>query len=228
MLEAARNQMGLRQLVFASTDAVYEKYVPGGIGEPIREDEMPRKPRGWYALSKSIGEELCNGYHRTYSLPVTILRFCYVVGAGEVLDFPQFYLSKLRGTHPVLAELPNGEERLVILRDRYGRPHKKHIADVRDIVHGCVSALDKPGAIGETFQLAGPGPFTWDRIIPYLAERLEMSYVDVELEAVPTFYEYDLSKPGEVFNFQPQFDITRMIDDALAYRDGKDLGVLPT
>lgn len=228
MLEAARAQAGLRQFLFASTDALYDKYVPGGVAEPIREDVMPRRPRGWYALSKSVGEELCNGYFRTYGLPVTILRFALVVGAGEILDFRQFYLSRLRTSHADLAPLWQGEERLVALKDETGRPYKKHIADVRDIVAGCLSAFGKEAALGETFQLAGPGPFTWDEAVPYLSERLNIPFVEAASKAVPTYYEYDIAKSRQRLGFAPQYDIKRMIDDALAFRRGKPIGVLPT
>ena len=37
VLEAARAQKGLRHLFFASSDAVYEKYVPGGLEALIHE-----------------------------------------------------------------------------------------------------------------------------------------------------------------------------------------------
>jgi UDP-glucose 4-epimerase len=228
VLEAARARTDLRQLVFASTDAVYDKYVPGGMAEPIREDVAPRRPRGWYALSKSVGEELCNGYHRTYRLPATVLRFPNVLGAGEVLGFRQFVLSALRTAQPDLAPLWQGEERLVVLRDANGRPYKKHVADVRDVVHGCVSALGKEAAIGQTFQLGAPGPFTWDEAIPYLSEKTGVPFVDATSTATPTYYEYDLSKARERIGFAPQYDIRRMIDDALAFRRGEDIGVLPT
>jgi UDP-glucose 4-epimerase len=227
MLEAARTRKGLRQFVFASTDALYDKYVPGGMRAPIREDVTPRCPRGWYALSKSMGEELCLGYWRTYFLPVTVLRFAYVAGAGEILDFPQFYLSRLRGSHPELASQPE-EERLLILRDTEGKLFKKHIADVRDIVHGCLCALDKEAAFGETFQLAGPRPFTWDEAIAVLSRLLDLPAGEVTLQGVPTFYEYDLSKARRLIDFQPQYDITRMLEDAAAYRRGEEIGILPT
>lgn len=228
MLEAARAQPQLQQLIFASTDAQYEKYIPGGMVEPISEANTPRLPRGWYALSKSLGEELCNGYARTYRLPVTTLRFSLVVGAGEILSFRQFFLSKVKDGDPALEALWTGEERLVLLRDPQGRPYKKHIADVRDIVHGCVTALGKPAALGETFQLGGPGPFTWDEAIPHLSERLGIPYVDAVSSGVPTYYEFDISKARRLIDFAPAYDIKRMIDDALAYERGESIGVLPT
>jgi UDP-glucose 4-epimerase len=228
VLEAARAQPDFAQFLFASTDAVYDKYPPGGMDAPIREDELPRRPRGWYALSKSMGEELCNGYARTFSLPLTVLRFCLVVGAGEILDFHQFYLSKQRALRADMAPLLAGGERLVLLRDAEGRPFKKHIADVRDIVHGCICALGKPEAIGQTFQLAGPRAFTWDEAVPYLSEKLGLSYVEATPPGSPTYYEFDLAKPRDLIDFRPQFDIIRMIDDALAFRRGEQIGVLPT
>jgi UDP-glucose 4-epimerase len=228
VLEAARAQPNLQQVFFASTDALYNKYVPGGMTEPIDPDRAPRRPHGWYALSKSIGEELCNGYFRSFQTPVTILRFALVVGAGEILHFHQFYLSRLKETYPELRSAWTGEERLVILRDENGRSWRKHIADVRDIVGGCLAALGKPAASGETFQLAGPAPFTWEAAIPYLSERLGIPAIDVRLNAVPTYYEFDLTKARRLLDFQPQYDIFRMIDDALAFERGEAIGVLPT
>jgi UDP-glucose 4-epimerase len=228
MLEAAQRQPRLQQFLFASTDALYDKYPPGGMAEPIDPDRAPRRPKGWYALSKSLGEELCNGYYRTYRTPVTILRFALTVGAGEIASFPQFYLSKLKETYLDLAPLWTGEERLVIMRDLNGRSWRKHIADVRDIVGGCLAALGKPAALGETFQLAGPAPFTWEEAIPYLAERLNIPYVDARSNGVPTYYEYNLDKARRLIDFRPQFDIFRMIDDALAFAHGEEIGVLPT
>jgi UDP-glucose 4-epimerase len=228
MLEAARRQPQLQQFIFASTDALYDKYVPGGMTTPIDPDRSPRRPKGWYALSKSMGEELCNGYFRTYQTPVTILRFALVVGAGEIVSFPQFYLSKLKETQADLASQWPGDERLVIVRDEHGRSWRKHIADVRDIVAGCVAALGKSAALGETFQLAGPAPFTWEETIPYLSDRLNVPYIDARSSSAPTYYEYDLTKARQLLDFQPQYAIFRMIDDALAFTRGEDIGVLPT
>lgn len=232
MLEAC-HALGdrLKHLLFASTDALYDKYVPGGMTEPIDPDRTPRKPRGWYALSKSLGEELCAGYVRTYRMPVTVLRFANVLGAGEIADFHQFYLSHLKETHKDLAPLwqeSRGEERLVVVRDERGRAWRKHIADVRDIVGACVAALGNAPTFGETFQLAGPAPFTWEEAVPYLAEKLGLPYVEGTTRATPTYYEYDLSKLRRVLGYEPRYGITRMIDDAVAFKRGAQIGVLPT
>src|SRR5205823_5576859 len=108
------------------------------------------------------------------------------------------------------------------------RLYKKHIADVRDIVHGCVCALGKQGALGEIIQLAGPRPFTWDEAIACLSKLLAIPSIELTLPGAPTFYEFDLTKARRLLEFQPQYDITRMIEDAVAYRRGEQMGILPT
>jgi nucleoside-diphosphate-sugar epimerase len=226
MLEACR-LASVSHLLFASSDALYDKYVPGGMTAPITE-QTPREPRGWYALSKAAGEELCEGYARTYAMPVTILRFAMVLGAGEILDFPQFYLSKMRAQSPMLEALWEGQERLVLLQDESRRAYKKHIADVRDIVHGCVCALGKERSFGQTYQLAGPAPFTWDEAIYRLSELLQIPFVEARPGGTPTFYEFDLDKARRHLGFHPEYDVVRMMVDAMNHRRGEPIGVLPT
>ena len=226
MLEAARRVKGMGQFLFASSDAVYDKYVPGGMNAPI-DEQTPRVPKGAYALTKALGEELCNGYWQSYQVPTTILRFAMVWAVDEILEFPQFYLSKMKEVHPELAALWQGEECAVLLKDQRDRPFKKHIADVRDIVHGCLCALDKERALGETFQLAGPRAFTWDEVSYRLAELRDMPHVEAAVKATPTFYEFNLRKAEEYLGFSPSCDIVRMIVDALNYQRGEDIGVLP-
>ena len=171
---------------------------------------------------------MCEGYWRSGRLPVTILRFSMVLGAGEVLDFPQFYLSRMKTGHPVLEALWEGEERLLLLKDDAGRPYMKHVADVRDIVQGCLCALGKERAYGRRYQLAGPRAFTWDEVIYRLTEVLGIPFVEACPGGVPTHYEFDLTRSMRELGFQPQYDIVRMIVDALSHRRGEPVGILPT
>jgi UDP-glucose 4-epimerase len=209
---------------------------------PIREDKMPLLPVGWYALSKQIGEDMCLGYHRTCGLPVTVFRFSMTVAGDEILNYRPFYLSHWLRTYEkktgqaaerVYCQLfslrEEGRDQLIIARDSTGRSYKKQIADVRDIVAAFTAALNKPQVAGEVFQLGGPGPFTWEEAIPYLAGKLGLGYVDVRLDGqVPTFYEFDLSKGARLFDYQPLYDIFAMIDSAFRVRQGNEPDVVPT
>jgi nucleoside-diphosphate-sugar epimerase len=242
MLEAARqNAARLRHFFFASTDAAYHKYVPGGMAHPICEDTMPMLPMGWYPLSKLLGEDMCLGYYRTYDLPVTVFRFALTVAGDEILSYRQFYLSYWLETYQnkqgdaaaqvyqQLLSLRGDRDRLLVARDEQGRSYKKHIADVRDVTVAFLAALNQPQVVGHVFQLGGPEPFTWEAAIPYLAEKLGMDYVDVCLAGhVPTFYEFDLSKSKRLFGYHPRFDIFKMIDSAIAFRQGNEREVIPT
>jgi UDP-glucose 4-epimerase len=244
MLEASQ-ALGekLQHFIFASSDALYNKYLPAGVDEPIREDEFPLEPGGTYALTKLLGEDLCRGYHRNVNLPVTICRFALTVAGDEILDFRQFYLSHWRQVYAKLdspdakrvaahleeAASEHGDEALLLARDGNGRTYKKHIADVHDIVAGLLAVLGHPRALGQSFQLAAPQAFTWEEAVPYLAQKLNLPYVEANLAGhAPTFYEFDLSKGRELLAYAPSYDIFRMIDEGIALRAGVDVAVVPT
>jgi UDP-glucose 4-epimerase len=203
---------------------------------------MPLQPVGWYALSKQVGEDMCLGYHRTYNLPVTVFRFSMTAAGDEILSYRQFYLSHWLQTYKnkggqvaervyqqLLSLQQEGRDQLLVARDSTGRSYKKHIADVRDISAAFVSALNVPQVAGEIFQLGGPGPFTWEEAVPYMAVHLGLDHVDVRLEGhVPTFYEFDLSKSARIFGYQPRYDILKMIDSAVRVRRGNEPDIIPT
>jgi nucleoside-diphosphate-sugar epimerase len=226
VLDATR-RAGVQQLIYASTDALIQKYIPGGMKTPIIES-IPKNPNGDYSITKSIGEDVCLAYWHNHGLPVTITRFSMIFGAGEVLRFPPFYLSTLHKNQSGLTSSPQEKDQLVIITDEHDRPYKKHVADVRDIVSGLVAVLGKASAFGEIIQLAGPEAFTWDKTIPYLAGALDMDFTQVSVEGTPTYYEFDLTRARSLIDFHPQYDIFRMIDDAIRFRAGDDIGLLPT
>ena len=230
MIESARRQGNLQHFIYASSDAVYGGFGthrrPTG-GAIIQEDTTPRPVQyGWYSLSKHLGEEICSGYVRTYDFPVTSLRFAWVHAGPEILKQEYFYLSSLRAVYPELESLWDGEERLVLLRGQDGRPFKMHMVDIRDIVQGLVATLGNTGAIGEVLHLAGPKPFTFDDVIPYLARKLEIPMIEATASP-PNHYELDISKARRLIGFDPQYDILRMIDDAIDFEQGADLGIVP-
>lgn len=226
MLEAARKSGTVKQFILASSDAVYGAL--GGRPALIHEDRTPPTPAGWYNLSKFLADEMGIAYFRTYDMPVTVLRFGYCFGAGEFLDFKPFRLSHLRTMYPELDELWQGDERLVICADESGIPFRMHIIDVRDQVLGCVSALDKPESLGQRIQLGGVAPFSFDKAVPYMSERIGVPVISANLPGPPINFGFDLEKAERLIGFVPQFDVFRMIDDAIASREGQELDIIPT
>ena len=134
---------------------------------------------------------MCHGYYRTYSLPVTMMRFSAVRGAGEAVEAFLFYLSKMKERLPALEPLWEGEEKLILIRDQEGNSWKDHMVDVRDLVHGLIGALDKAETFGQVFHLRDPEHLHGKRWSRISASPLEIPYIEASLD--PAFrYVLDL------------------------------------
>ena len=240
VLEAAAASDRLQHVIVTSTDATMDKYPPEGIAEPIREDSLPLVSTGWYGYSKVLTEHLVDRYVRAQSLPATVFRFANAWGAGEVLDYAQFYMRTYMGqfegskdvqrreAFDVMSKVYDGEPHLIVAADRHGRPWKKHFVEVRDIIHAYENAVDVPATFGKTYQLASSEPFRWEVMIPYLAEKLNAPYTTVNLPITPSYYEYDLSAAKRDFNYAPTLSLSDMIDEAISHRQTGRGSIIPT
>ena len=61
-----------------------------------------------------------------------------------------------------------------------------------------------------------------------MSKRLGIPYVEAPVKGTPVFFEFDLAKARTVLGFNPPYDIIRMIDNAIAFRGGEDIGILAT
>lgn len=234
VLEAALAQGDrLKHVIVTSTDATMFKYPSGGISDPLREDTLPLSTTGWYGYSKILTEHLADRYFRAEGLPVTVFRFANVWGAGEAIDFPQFYLrtfieqlegrddEESRSAYETMVSAYQGERHLIVAQDRNGRSWKKHLVETRDLVHAYERALGNACTFGKTYQLASREPFVWSKVIPYIAGELGASWTAVRLPIAPTYYEYDLSAARDDFGYMPWLSMTDIVDEAIRYkRDG--------
>ena len=87
VLEAAR-LFGVKQVLFASTDATY------GLGTTeVITDETPQRPITIYGANKLYGELLGRFYRRKFGLDFRCLRYCTVLRPGiKVRTLPMFVL----------------------------------------------------------------------------------------------------------------------------------------
>ncbi len=102
LLLAARDEK-VKRVVFASSSSVY--------GEtptlPKRED-MPPNPQSPYALSKLVGEHLCQLFWRLYGLETVSLRYFNIFGPRQdptsqyAAVIPRFITALLRGESPTI------------------------------------------------------------------------------------------------------------------------------
>ncbi|MAG13706.1 MAG: hypothetical protein CMN78_03815 [Spirochaetales bacterium] len=239
VLEAARRQPDLLACVlFASTNATYDafhaQYVP-------MDESHPQNPTSFYGMAKLLGERMLEGYGREFHLPGTIVRFGTVPGPDELLghlraDRVAGYLRSY-GTDPTatlyaknisepwkpIEEIINGGVNFVVPRDLHGKSWMQDLVDVRDTVDGIVRALLDKKAVGEIFNVTGPG-VEWADAVPYLAKKANVEFRDVNIPNL-WYWRCDITKAETLLGYKPKHDYRRMIDDALAFEAGVDIGI---
>lgn len=98
-----------------------------------------------------------------------------------------------------------------------GSAGKRQIVGIKDVVRSILLAIGNPTAIGEAFNISGPSPFAYDVMADYVAKKLDLAVVRFE---VSEFHDFciDMSKSRAVLGFNPEYDIFRIVDDALEFR----------
>jgi len=243
LLQAVRRVApSIQRFVFPSSDAIYNKYVPGGYRTAINPDITPRDGKGTYALTKILGEEMCWSYLRTYDIPAVVVRFPICRTAEELPEFYELWLDGLlrykrsqRREDPEaekavalleqLQQAAGGERRLVVARDEFGHPYQRVYLDVRDAVRALLLTLEKPAAVGHAFPVIGKDqPVTSNKLVRYLSKKLGIPYVDVNLPGIPTYYAHDDRKTRVLLGYEPKYDVFAMIDEAVAKRAAQPAG----
>lgn len=134
VLEAARRH-GIARLVHTSTSEVYG--TPDRL--PIREDHALRA-QSPYAATKVAADQLALSYHRSFGVPVTILRPFNTYGPRQ----------SARAVLPtILTQLIAGRTEVELGRT----DTRRDLTYVADTVDGFIRASHLPGLDGETIQL---------------------------------------------------------------------------
>ncbi len=223
LLDAAKDSGRIRQFLISSGDAAMGIfYYPNPV--PIREDMPMRAYPGVYALSKVLEDTLVIQHGVQYALPCTILRFSWVFDEDDILrhmtlqppDFGSPWKSLAR-TDAQRKFFEEGRDAVGCLRHPGGGAFKRHIVGVKDVVQSFLLALGNPRALGETFHIAGPAPFTYDALAKYIGGKLSLPVVDFELADRHDF-EIDISKARAVLGYRPEYDAFRLVDAAMEFR----------
>ena len=149
VLEAARRCPRLERVVVTSSSEIY-----GDAQTPAIDEAHPLEPTSPYAASKLAADRLAYAYHRTYHLPVAIIRPFNTFGPRHPYDvIPKFVARALRG-EPLTVH-GSGEQ-------------SRDFSYVSDMVDAFLVMGDHPAAIGRTVNF-GTGVATSIRA---LAERI--------------------------------------------------------
>ncbi len=224
--------------------------------EPITEDMTGEYPNMAYLMTKWLGEELALVYHYQYGVPACAMRFSTVIEPSEFLNeagLPRLFLYSAtyetyrdpksyqvdnmpgndKGDPDVKAMIENliggwdGEEKLLLSLNPNGVPYRQHFGDVRDIADGLALALQQDEAVGEAFNLAGAAIFDWSELVPPLAERYNLPYVEARVPFM-NYFELDLTKIKTKLGFQPRHNFDSILATAEAIRRGDATDVIPT
>lgn len=241
MLEAASKRVDkIERFLFASSNATYDafhaKYVP-------MDENHPQEPRSFYGSEKVMGERMLKGYELEFGLRGTVVRFGTVPGPDEMLRHlsARGVLGTLRGPgtdpsstvyvpgveepwKPVEKAIEDGYD-LVIPRNLEGKSWMQDLVDARDTVQGIICALEHENAVGEAFNVTGLG-ITWEEGVTYLAEKTGQQFLDVRMPNI-WYWRCDNTKAKSMIGYMPQYTIDKMIDDALRFQAGEDIGVFP-
>ena len=224
LLDESRECGHIEQLILAGGDAAVGIFFypqPAPISESAPLAAYP----GYYAFSKVLEETMCNQYAIQYRLPVTILRFSWIQDEDDILAYmtlaePNFGgpdWKELAVTDEQKAYFEKGMDGVGRLAHPGGRPYKRHVVGVRDVVDSFLLALGNPRAVGETFNIAAPSAFSYDVLSEYIGRKLDLPVVEFELDGCHDF-SIDITKARSVLGYQPECDVFKIVDDAIAFR----------
>ena len=94
-----------------------------------------------------------------------------------------------------------------------------------------LAAMDREEAVGQIINVPGPEPVRWEVAVPMISERLGIPYVDVDLPLeTPLIYHCEIAyeKAHRLLGYQTIHGMKSMLDLALAMREGRDMGLIPT
>lgn len=230
LLDACKDCGHVKQYIQAGSDAragIY--YYPQPI--PINEEHRHSGYPGYYPLSKVLEETLCEQYRIMYQLPITVLRFSWVHDEDDILT--HITLKDPNLGVPVWKDWAvtseqksyfdgEGKDAAACLIHPDGRAGKRQIVGIRDVVESILLSIGNPTTIGEAFNVSGPSPFGYDVAADYVSKKLDIPVVKFE---VTEFHDFsiDMAKSRAVLGFDPAYDIFKIIDDAIEFRNsGKE------
>lgn len=241
VLHAARaGAPNLQRFVYISTEGTYSRYQAQYL--PVDETH-PQRPFSPYGMVKILGEQTVNHFRRQYNMPTTIARIGSVQVAAQILGsftareavgilkwaaqhpLSNLYVEGVSAPWNLIEAAVTDLDALIIPRDPKGESWLFHPTDVRDAVEGILLALEKEAALGETFNIFAAEATSWETAARYLQAKQDCPILEISLPNTWAF-RCDISKARRLLGYQPQYDFRRMIDDAIAFTQGQDIGVI--
>ncbi len=197
VLEASRVH-GIKRFIYAASSSCY-----GIPDEYPTNEETPVDPQYPYALTKYLGEQYVNHYHKIYQLPTTSMRFFNVYGPR----------SRTSGTYGAvfgvfLAQKIANKPYTVVGDGQQSRD----FTYVTDIVDACVTASNCDGAIGEDFNVGSNNHYSVNRLVELLGG--EKVYIP-KRPGEPDCTFADTTKIKKIVGWEPKVSLEEGVQNML-------------
>lgn len=197
ILIAARDA-GVKRVVYASSSSVY------GDTEVLPKHEcLTPSPKSPYALSKLMGERLCQLFYQLYGLETVCLRYFNIYGPRQDPDspyaavIPRFVTALLNGMRPII--YGDGEQ-------------TRDFTYVADCVQANLKARDAEKAVGEVMNIACGAQTSVNQLLRILTTIVSNDDVTPLYEPArpgDVRHSYaDITKAKQLLGYQPQFTLT--------------------
>jgi nucleoside-diphosphate-sugar epimerase len=198
MLEAALEVSELERFVDFSTSEVF-----GAYAYNVREGDLTAlgavgEARWTYAVSKLATEHLAHNYHKQFGLPAVAVRPFNIYGPGQVGE---------GAIHRFIVQALSGRD-ITIHNDG---SQIRAWCFVDDMIDGLLSCLERPAAVGQSFNIGNPRSIVTiynlaSQIARISGSRSQFKFVpwnnaDVELR-IP-----NIDKARELLSFEPRVDL---------------------
>jgi UDP-glucose 4-epimerase len=225
LLEASRSSKTFQQFILIGGDAgMGHFYYPHPV--PVTEQQKHSAYPGCYALSKVLEEVMLEQYYIQYDFNGCCLRapwimekddFKYQFSFGEdVFGGPRW--RDIVGTEKADNYQKSGT--IPILLNSQGQAVKRNFVHVEDLVTAILTAIDHPNARQETFNICMDEPVDYGQAAQYLAEKYQLPSIEIGSVYHSTWL--DNAKARFLLNWRPEYDLSKMIDEAWAYQRTED------
>lgn len=240
---AVRSSRPVQSVLLAGTDQAYHPFVSDRT--TFYEDHL-QHPIDIYALTKVMSEQMLYTYGRQYDLPIKVMRFGSVIAADEPLQLfypawldsyvngewttpgriPWFGADKVEAARAAVTaalKTPNG---VCAIMDEAGNSWGLPFTDVRDTVDGIIRVMESKDAVGQAFNLVGPAATPFVKVAQLTAAHTDRPYIEVRM---PFLWWFNVSnaKARSILGYEPKYTYEDMLQSALAFRRGEDIGVVP-
>ncbi len=225
LLEASRQSPSAEQFILVGGDAAVGHFFYRQDG-PVTEKTPHQAYPGCYAFSKVMEEVMLEQFGIQYDVNHCCLRAPWIMERDDFRYSLSFGDDVFGG--PVWKDLVPAEDAsryhqagtVPLLKDADGKPLKRNFVHVEDLCAAILSALDNPRARRQLFNVCMDRPVDYGELAAYLAATRGVDAIEIESGYHSTWM--DNSKAKFVLDWQPEYDMEKLVDSAWTYQRAAD------